>query len=111
MHCCTTMLLYVDDIIINGNEASGITAFNTCLMRTFKMKDLGALIYFLGLISHTKGGIRIHQRKYAEDLLSLAHLTDSKITDTPSELNVKIHREEGSPLLDPTLNADFVVVF
>lgn len=67
------------------------------------MKDLGPLTYFLGLeISRTKAGICINQKKYVVDLLSLAHLTDLKIFDTPLESNAKIRRDEGSPLPNPT---------
>lgn len=68
-------------------------------MSTFKHKDFGSLTYFLGLkISRTNAGIHIHQRKYAEDLLSITQLINSKITDTPLELNVKICKEECIPL-------------
>lgn len=71
-------------------------------MRTFKMKNLGNLIYVLSLeISCTKAEINVLQWKYAEDLLSLAHHTNAMDTwpffDTQLELN------DGSPLSNPTL--------
>ena len=101
---CTLLLLYVDDMIISGNDVTGIIALKSCLMRHFKMKDLGHLTYFLGLvISRIHNGTHIHQMKYAEDLLSLSHLTDSKISETPMELNSKLRKEEGNPLPDPTM--------
>lgn len=63
---CTILLVYVDDIIISGNDALGIKELKRYLMQTFKMKDLDHLTYSLGLkINHTREGIQVHQRKYA----------------------------------------------
>ena len=91
-------------MIISGNDVTGITTLESYLTRYFKMKDLGHLTYFLGLeISRTQKGISIRQKKYVEDLLSLAHLTDYKIFDTPMELNSELCRGEGDPLPDPTI--------
>lgn len=60
------------------------------LGRYFHMKILGTLTNFLQLeIQKSSRGIHVHQRKYAEELLALAHLTDSRIVDTPLELNIK----------------------
>lgn len=88
---CTILLLYVDDMILSGNDAIGIKELKTHLMRTFKMKDLGPQTYFLGLeISRTKEGIGVNQRKYAEDLLASARLTNARHCGTPLELNVKL---------------------
>lgn len=39
----------MDDIIIIGDDAIGITIFKAHLMRMFKMIDLGHLTYFLSL--------------------------------------------------------------
>ena len=56
------------------------------------MKDLGHLSYFLGLkITHSTDGLYITQAKYASELLSWAGLTDSKIVDTPIELNAHLN--------------------
>ena len=69
------MLLYVDDMIISGNDAIGISELKTYLMKNFKIKDLGSLTYFLGLgISKSKEGIRAHQSKYAANLIKSARL-------------------------------------
>ena len=69
-HGCTILLIYVDDMIIRGNDAVGISKLKTYLIKTFKMMDLGSLTYFLGLeIFRTKEGIRVGQTKYIEDLV------------------------------------------
>ena len=41
--------LYVDDMIITGNDVAGITSLKQSISQHFEMKDLGALNYFLGL--------------------------------------------------------------
>uniref|UniRef100_A0A2N9G2B9 Integrase catalytic domain-containing protein n=1 Tax=Fagus sylvatica TaxID=28930 RepID=A0A2N9G2B9_FAGSY len=43
------LLLYVDDMIITGDDHSGISDFKQFLHQHFEMKDLGHLSYFLGL--------------------------------------------------------------
>ena len=82
------LLLYVDDMIITGDNLSGIQELKDFLSQQFEMKDLGHLSYFLGLeITHSTDGLYITQAKYASDLLSRAGLTDSKTVNTPVELN------------------------
>ncbi|GJY56930.1 retrovirus-related pol polyprotein from transposon RE2 [Tanacetum coccineum] len=43
------VLVYVDDLIISGNDSKAITQFKTYLSDCFHMKDLGNLKYFLGV--------------------------------------------------------------
>ncbi|RVW23478.1 Retrovirus-related Pol polyprotein from transposon TNT 1-94 [Vitis vinifera] len=98
------LLLYVDDMIITGNDLSGIQELKDFLSQQFEMKDLGHLSYFLGLeITHSTDGLYITQAKYASDLLSQAGLTDSKNVDTPVELNAHLTSSGGKPLSNPSL--------
>ena len=41
--------VYVDDLIISGNNPKAIAKFKTYLSECFHMKDLGVLKYFLGV--------------------------------------------------------------
>ncbi|GKV37454.1 hypothetical protein SLEP1_g45485 [Rubroshorea leprosula] len=97
------LLIYVDDMIITQDDASGIDELKQFLSHKFEMKDLGSLSYFLGLkVTSSDDGYLLSQVKYASDLVSKASLTDSKIVSTPLELNVKLTTLDGSPLADPT---------
>ena len=97
------LLLYVDDMIITGDDFSGIQELKVFLSRQFEMKDLGHLSYFLGLeITHSTDGLYITQAKYASKLLSRARLTDSKIVDTLVELNAHLTPTGGKPLSNPS---------
>ncbi|XP_065636606.1 uncharacterized mitochondrial protein AtMg00810-like [Quercus suber] len=90
------LLLYVDDMIITGDDLSGIQELKDFLCQQFEMKGLGHLSYFLGLeITHSIDGLYITQAKYASDLLSRAGLTDSKTVDTPVELNAHLTPSGG----------------
>ena len=96
------LLLYVDDIIITGDDLSSIQELKDFLNQQFEMKDLGHLSYFLGLeITHSTDGFYITQAKYASNLLSQAGLTDSKTVDTPVELNAHLTPSGRKPLSNP----------
>jgi hypothetical protein len=85
------LLLYVDDMIITGNDHSGISDFKIFLYQQFEMKDLGHLSYFLGLeVFSDSTGYYLSQAKYAFDLLSRAGLTDTKIISTPLKMNARL---------------------
>jgi hypothetical protein len=77
-HGSTTvyLLLYVDDIIITGNNPTVISDIITQLSIAFELKDLGPLRYLLGLqIEYKKVGLFVHQHKYITDLLTKFHMT------------------------------------
>lgn len=52
------VLVYVDDIIINGNDSHVISRFVEELDIQFSLKDLGRLSYFLGIeVTYTSNGL------------------------------------------------------
>ena len=55
------LLVYVDDIIITGNQPTLVDQFITRLAQQFSLKDLGSLTYFLGIevVLHRQGIFRI----------------------------------------------------
>lgn len=64
------VLIYVDDLIISGNDSSAIVRFKKYLGECFHMKDLGTLKYFLGIeVSRSSEGIFLCQRKYTLDII------------------------------------------
>ena len=47
---CIYLVVYVDDIVITGNDQDGITDLKQHLFKHFRTKDLGRLKYFLGIL-------------------------------------------------------------
>nr|GEW54323.1 putative RNA-directed DNA polymerase [Tanacetum cinerariifolium] len=83
----TCLIIYVDDMIITGNDEEEMTRLRTNLFKEFKMKDLGRLKYFLGIeVLRSKQGIFIWQKKYVLDLLAETRMIDCKPVDTPMML-------------------------
>jgi transposase InsO family protein len=98
------LLVYVDDIVITGSDSDLLGQLKTHLSESFHMKDLGSLTYFLGLEVHrSSSGIFLNQHKYARDLVVIAGLQEAPSVDTPMELHVKLRKEEGDLLADPSL--------
>ncbi|XP_057953931.1 uncharacterized mitochondrial protein AtMg00810-like [Malania oleifera] len=97
------LFLYVDDIIITSNNFSLLDSFIRKINFEFATKDLGSLSYFLLLeAASTTDGLLIIQLKYAWDILTQAHLFDSKPVHTL--MVVSQHMSVDGPLfLDHTL--------
>ncbi|XP_074271447.1 uncharacterized protein LOC141595383 [Silene latifolia] len=88
---CIHVLVYVDDLVITGNDSVTISNFKTYLGQCFHMKDLGLLKYFLGIeVAHNKEGIFLNQRKYALDIISQTGLLGAKPAPTPIEQHYKL---------------------
>ena len=59
------LVVYVDDIIITGNDMASISSLKSFLHGQFHTKDLGMLKYFLGVeVMSSKRGIFLSQRKH-----------------------------------------------
>ena len=80
----TVLIVYVDDMIITGNDEEEITRLQKELATEFEMKNLGGLKYFLGIeVSRSKQGIFLSQRKYVLDILTKVGMLECKLVDTP----------------------------
>jgi len=87
----TTLLMYVNDIILVGNDKKEIEQIKQALNQTFKIKDLGDLRYFLGLeIVRSKKGIVMNPMKYALKLLTNVGPLACKLALTPIDNHANV---------------------
>ena len=95
------LLLYVDDMIITGDDQATIASLQHHLQQQFEMKDLGPLRYFLALENaRSPRGILVSQQKYTSEILVEAALSDSRSVDTPFEQNLHLSASDGTLLPD-----------
>ena len=81
----------MDDIIVTGNDLEATEKLKRELARSFEIKDLGLVKYFLGMeVARSKAGIFINQRKYILDLLEETGLLNCKPAETPLDANQKL---------------------
>lgn len=82
------LLLYVDDTIITTSSEKFLHTIMASLSSEFAMKDLGPLSSFLGIsVTRTSFGLFLSQKKYAQEIIGRAHMSDCKPSSTP--VNVK----------------------
>ncbi|CAN1150187.1 Copia protein [Linum perenne] len=95
------LIVYVDDIIVTGNDAGRIQELKNKLAQEFEIKDLGVLKYFLGMeFARSKEGLFINQRKYILDMLEEVGLTNCKPIDTPMEPNLRLRPSSAEEVKD-----------
>ncbi|WVZ62539.1 hypothetical protein U9M48_012278 [Paspalum notatum var. saurae] len=93
----TLLLLYVDDMLITGDDPDHISRVKQHLSEQFQMSNLGPLSYFLGI-----EGSYLSQSKYIKDLVARFGLSDPRTAATPMDLNLKLSPNDGLPLEDPS---------
>ncbi|GKA04775.1 RmlC-like cupins superfamily protein [Tanacetum coccineum] len=97
------LLIYVDDILLAGNNLSLIIDIKAQLHQTFSIKDLGPLRYYLRIkFLRNSNGRVMTQRKYALDLIAFAKLQNKKPAKTPLDSRVKLTYTDGDPLSGPS---------
>ena len=97
----TALLVYVDDIIVTGNDERGRHELRQRLVKEFEIKELGRLKYFLGIeVAHSTQGIFISQQKYVTDLLVETGKIGCKPISTPMDPNHKLGEAKEEPAVD-----------
>lgn len=94
-------VIYVDDIIIMGNDVKKIEETKMFLDTKFSIKDLRTLKYFLGIeVTHTRKGMVLNQRKYTLDSLEDNDMLGCRPSAFPMEQNMKLGKTDEECFVD-----------
>ena len=98
------LLVYVDDLLITGNNVPLVQTLIQDLQNRFALKDLGLVKDFLGFEAlRTTTGLHLTQSKYTTDLLIKTKMHSAKPVPTPMSAALKLHAASGPAFSDPTL--------
>lgn len=93
----TLVSIYVDDVLITGNNTRYIENFKQEMMQAFEMTDLGLMSYFLGMeIKQGQNEVFICQKKYAKEILKKFNMEDCKEMRTPMNQKEKLSKNDGA---------------
>jgi hypothetical protein len=87
------LVLYVDDMLLIGNNKQIIEDLKTQLSSKFDMKDLGASNFILGMEikrDWKKRKLWLNQRKYVEIILQRFNMHECKLVKAPIPIGVKL---------------------
>ncbi|XP_071920664.1 uncharacterized protein [Coffea arabica] len=95
------LIVYVDDIILTGDDCGGLENLKKFLAKEFEIKDLGNLKYFLGMeFARSKEGIVVSQKKYVLDFLKETGMMGCRPAETPMEPNLKLQPASAEKVRD-----------
>ncbi|TYK01779.1 Cysteine-rich RLK (RECEPTOR-like protein kinase) 8 [Cucumis melo var. makuwa] len=95
------LIVYVDDIVLSGDDQAEISQLKQRMGNEFEIKNLGNLKYFLGMeLARSKEGISVSQRKYTIDLLTETGMLGCRPADTPIEFNCKLGNSDDQVPVD-----------
>eukprot|EP00253_Pinus_taeda_P026962 PITA_26962 len=97
------IVVYLDDLLMIGNNESYIASIKKNLKKGFEMTDLGYAHYYLGIeVTQHPKSIFLSQKKYTGDLLNRFGMTKCNPLTTPMEQNLKLTSIEGKEFEDAT---------
>jgi len=103
-HGIVVIVIYVDDLIITGDNDLDIFDLKMFLKQKFEMKDSRELHYFLDIkVIWSLKGIWLLQRQYTLDKFFEYGMTGCKLISIPLEQNVKLSVDEGDLVEDTTM--------
>ncbi|KAL4576014.1 hypothetical protein LXL04_012102 [Taraxacum kok-saghyz] len=96
-------MVYVDDIVLTGNDSKFIDSFISALSNKFSLKDLGMLHHFLGVeVIPTPTGLFLSQHRHIQDILNQCHMEGAKDVTTPLSATEPLSLNDQSPPIDAT---------
>ncbi|GJX35781.1 retrotransposon protein, putative, ty1-copia subclass [Tanacetum coccineum] len=93
------LILYVDDILLMGNNIPMLQDVKSYLGRSFAMKDLGDAAYILGIKIYrdrSKRLIGLNQSAYIEKILKRFYMENSKRGTIPMQEKLKLSKSQGA---------------
>ncbi|KAJ9561425.1 hypothetical protein OSB04_006585 [Centaurea solstitialis] len=93
----TFLVLYVDDILLIGNDIPTMNGVKSWLGKCFAMKDLGEATYILGIRIYrdrTKRLIGLSQSTYVDKVLKKFNMENSKKGSLPIHQGIKLCRAQ-----------------
>jgi hypothetical protein len=90
-------VLYVDDMLLVGNNMDFIKEVKSQLSSKFDMKDLDTANFIMGMeikIDHANGKLWLNQRKYVETILKRFNMHGSKPVKVPICIGVKLSTDQ-----------------
>ena len=95
--------VYVDDLIVTGEDPVAIKNFKKQMMGEFEMSDLGFLTYYLGIeVEQQKAGITIKQSAYAKKVLDQFGMASCNPVKIPMEQKLQLHKDADGEPIDAT---------
>lgn len=95
------MSLYVDDLLVTGNNTRLFEEFKEEMMQVFEMTDLGFMSYLLGMeIKQRENEVFICHKKYAKEVLKKFQMEECKAMSTPMNQREKLCKEDGDDKVD-----------
>ena len=92
------LVLYVDDILLIGNDIPTLQEVKSWLGKCFAMKDLGEATYILGiriLRERSRRLIGLSQSIYLDKVLKRFNMENSKKGDLPIQSNTKLSKTQS----------------
>ena len=98
----TIIAVYVDDLVVMSDDINDLQNVKRALAGRFQMKDLGDLSYCLGISVQRDGTtMKLYQKNYVEQLLKTFGMDSCNPVTTPSAVDVKLVKSDGSRSVDP----------
>jgi hypothetical protein len=95
--------VYVDDLIVTGDDPKQIQAFKQQMTKQFEMSNLGLLSYYLGIeVSQQERCLTLKQTGYAVKVLTQFGMMDCNPTKYPMEQRAQLHKDPDGQLVDAT---------
>ena len=95
------VLVYVDDLILTGNNSQFLQHVIKSLGERFSLKELNDLHYFLGVeVIPVQQGLFLSHNRYVHDLLTRLKMVGAKEVQTPMYVSANLMLDGGSTSCD-----------